>query len=69
MSFSLNLFGNTEGAVISSKNQKNVVFNVDNYVECMFYHDNCTTYSYEPQNNNIEYLNWAIPFTLSMILR
>lgn len=41
---------------IFSKNQKNVVFNVENYVECMFYHDNCVAYPYLPQNQDIEYL-------------
>ena len=42
---------------IFNKNQKNVVFNVENYVECMFYHDNCVAYPYLPQNKDIAYLN------------
>lgn len=33
-----------------------MVFNVENYVECMFYHDNCVAYPYLPKNEDIENL-------------
>lgn len=44
-------------SLIFNKNTRNVVFNVENYVECMFYHDNCVAYPYLPQNKDIENLN------------
>jgi 4-amino-4-deoxy-L-arabinose transferase-like glycosyltransferase len=42
---------------IFSKNEKNVVFNVDNYIECMFYHNNCIAYPSIPQIKEIEDLH------------
>jgi 4-amino-4-deoxy-L-arabinose transferase-like glycosyltransferase len=42
---------------IFNKNDKNVVFNADNYVEFMFYHDNCVAYPKVPNKAEIDALN------------
>ncbi len=51
---------------IFSKNQKNVVFNVENYIECMFYHDNCVAYPYLPQSKDIDDLT-KLGYTLYIV--
>ena len=40
-----------------SKNQKNVIFNLKPYVECMFYHDNTVAYPFTPNAKIIDSLS------------
>jgi 4-amino-4-deoxy-L-arabinose transferase-like glycosyltransferase len=51
---------------IFSKNKQTIVFNADAYIECMFYHNNCTAYPYLPKNKDIEYLN-KLEYTIYIV--
>jgi 4-amino-4-deoxy-L-arabinose transferase-like glycosyltransferase len=53
-------------AVVFSKNEKNVLFNSENHIECMFYHDNCIAYPYIPTTQNIDSLQ-QLGYTVFMI--
>ncbi len=40
-----------------SQHDKNIIFNTDDYCECMFYHNDCTAYPFAPKKSDVDSLS------------